>query len=325
MNTPLALIVLSLTLALTACGNDSTQSSSSTAGDAASPAGDEHGDDEHAAGAKRADAGVTLSPEQIRNAGIETAQAGPARIRDHLPLYGVIAPNAEHVREVAARYPGTIRSIARKVGDPVKQGEALATIESNESLQTYTLSAPLAGVVTARTANPGEQTGDKSLFTVADLASVWVEISLFPRDTGKVRVGQSVRVKSDEAGLSGEGQVIYVSPIGSTSSQTLSARVQLDNADRQWAPGLYVTAEVSLTEVEVPIAISTQALQTLEGRTVVFAQEKQQFVPRELKLGRTDGMYQEVLDGIAAGESYVTRNSFILKAELGKGEAEHEH
>jgi len=323
MNKILRLIVVSLTLAMTACGNDSAQSNS-PAGETSSPAGDEHGDDEHAEGEKRADAGVTLSPEQIRNAGIEIAQAGPARIRDHLPLYGVIAPNAEHVREVAARYPGTIRSIARKVGDPVKQGEALATIESNESLQAYTLTAPLAGVVTARTANPGEQTGDKSLFTVADLTSIWVEISLFPRDTGKVRIGQSVRVKSDEAGLSGEGQVIYVSPIGSTSSQTLTARVQLDNGDRQWAPGLYVTAEVALAEVEVPVAIRTEALQTLDGRSVVFAQEDRHLVPRSLRLGRTDGMYQEVLDGIAAGESYVTRNSFILKAELGKGEAGHD-
>ena len=324
MNQTLPVIFFSLTLTLTACGNDSAQPPKSPAGEAAKPAGDDHGDDEHAE-SERADAGMTLSPDQIRNAGIEIAQAGPARIRDHLPLYGVIAPNAERVREVTARYPGTIRSVARKVGDPIRQGQTLATIESNESLQTYTLMAPQSGVVTSRTANQGEQTGDKVLFTVADLSSVWVEISLFPRDTGKVRVGQSVRVKSEEAGLSGEGEVIYVSPIGSSSSQTLSARVQLDNADRQWAPGLYVTAEVALAEVEVPVAIRVEALQTLEGRNVVFAQEAQRFVPRALSLGRTDGTNQEVLDGIAAGESYVTRNSFILKAELGKGEAEHGH
>lgn len=320
MNKTLLLILALISLALASCGDGSTKS---TPADEQATTQERHADDEHDE-SERADAAVTLTAEQIRNARIETAQAGPAHIREHLPLYGEITPNAEHVREVTARYPGTIRSVARKVGDPVKQGDALATIESNESLQAYTLTAPLTGVVTARTANPGEQAGEKPLFTVADLSSVWVELSLFPRDAGKVRVGQSVRVKSEEAGLAGEGEVTYVSPIGSTASQTLTARVLLDNTARQWAPGLYVTAEVSLTEVEVPIAIRTEALQTMEGRTVVFAQENQQFVSRQLRLGRTDGEYQEVLEGIAAGESYVTRNSFILKAELGKGEAGHE-
>lgn len=322
MNKILSLIFALTTLSLASCGDGATKATSTPA-TAAVDSDDQHGEDEHAEN-ERAGNAVSLSAEQIRNAGIETAQAGPAMLREHLPLYGVITPNAERVREVTARYPGTIRSVDRKVGDSVKQAQTLATIESNESLQTYTLMAPLSGIITARSANPGEQTGDKALFTVADLSSVWVELSLFPRDVGKVRVGQLVRVKSDEAGLSGEGQVTYVSPIGSTASQTLTARVLLDNSARQWAPGLYVTAEVSLTEVEVPIAIRTEAIQTMEGRTVVFAQENQQFVSRQLRLGRTDGDYQEVLEGIAAGESYVTRNSFILKAELGKGEAGHD-
>ena len=103
---------------------------------------------------------------------------------------------AERVREMAARYPGAIRDVARKIGDAVRQGETLATVESNESLQTYAVVAPLAGVITARNANPGEQTGDKALFTVADLSTVWVELSMFPRDVGKVRPGQTVRVRS---------------------------------------------------------------------------------------------------------------------------------
>jgi cobalt-zinc-cadmium efflux system membrane fusion protein len=218
-----------------------------------------------------------------------------------------------------------IRSVAKKVGDPVRQGETLAAVESNESLQTYPVVAPLAGVVTARNANPGEQTGDKALFTVADLSTVWVELSLFPRDVGKVRVGQAVRVRSADAGLSADGKVVYVAPFGSTTSQTLTARVLLDNSTRRWAPGLYVTAEVTLSEVAVPLAVRNDALQTLEARAVVFVQGDKGFSPRALRLGRSDGEHTEVVDGLAAGEIYVTRNSFILKAELGKGEAEHEH
>jgi cobalt-zinc-cadmium efflux system membrane fusion protein len=267
---------------------------------------------------------VTLSPEQIKEAGIGVAQAGPANIRERLPLYGVIAPNAERVREVAARFPGVVRSVSKRVGDDVSQGEVLATVESNESLQTYSVVAPLAGVITARHANPGEQTGDKPLFTVADLSTVWVELSLFPRDLSKVHVGQSVRVKSGDTNLSAEGKVVYVAPFGSSSNQTLTARVLLDNSGRKWAPGLYVTAEVTLSSAAVPVAVANEALQTFEGRTIVFARHPAGFTPTPIQLGRNDGEFSEIKSGLQAGASYATRNSFILKAELGKGEAEHE-
>ncbi|GMU76944.1 MAG: hypothetical protein AMXMBFR45_24350 [Gammaproteobacteria bacterium] len=316
MTIRILIIAIFLPLALTACGDSQPA--------AEQPEAEAHQTEGASAGHEHEEEALALSAEQIQAAAIELAQAGPARIRASLPLYGVIAPNAERVREVAARYPGAIRSVARKIGDPVSQGETLATVESNESLQTYPVVAPLAGVVTARNANPGEQTGDKALFTVADLSTVWVELSLFPRDVGKVRVGQSVRVKSADAGPSSEGKVVYVAPFGSATSQTLTARVLLDNIGRRWAPGLYVTAEVTLSETEVPLAVRNEALQTLEGKSVVFVHGEKGFEPRTLRLGRDDGEHSEVLEGLAVGESYVTRNSFILKAELGKGEAAHE-
>ncbi len=279
----------------------------------------------HGAASHEEEAGyITLTPEQLKAAGIALVQAGPARIRETLPLYGVIAPNAERVRDVAARFPGAIRGVAKKIGDPVREGEALATIEANESLQTYTVTAPISGVVIARNANPGEQTGDKTLFTVADLSTVWVELSLFPRDVAKVRVGQDVRVKSTDAGLEATGNVVYVAPFGQAANQTLTARVLLDNPDRRWAPGLYVTAEVTLAETAAPLAIRNEAVQTLEGRSVVFVQGAEGFEPRAVALGRNDSEFSEVLSGVQPGDTYVAANSYILKAELGKGSAAHE-
>src|SRR3546814_4222908 len=88
---------------------------------------------------------------------MEFSVAGPAQIRETLSLYGAIVPNAERVRDIAARYPGVIRSVDRSIGDTVRQGQVLATVESNESLQTYSVVAPLAGVVTHRIANPGDR------------------------------------------------------------------------------------------------------------------------------------------------------------------------
>jgi cobalt-zinc-cadmium efflux system membrane fusion protein len=305
-----AILLMTAAAALTACGKSETPATPTAEAEARKPAEAEHHGE------------IKLSAEKIKAARIGLAQVGPASIRETLPLYGVIAPNAERVREVAARFPGVIRTVGKKVGDAVRQGESLASIESNESLQSYAVASPLAGVVTMRNANPGEQSGDKSLFTVADLSTVWVELSLFPRDVAKVHVGQSVRVKSADAGLSGDGKVVYVAPFGSTSNQTLSARVLLDNSARKWAPGLYVTADVTLAESSVPLAIRAEAVQTVNEESVVFVQDADGFKPRPVRLGRSDGETTEVLDGLKSGETYATANSFVLKAELGKGEVE---
>lgn len=314
-------------LALAGCGNDSATPSPGSDGKAAkgeagsAEAGKGAGEEGHEEGGVQH---VKLSAEQIKAAAIGLAQAGPAEIREVLPLYGVIAPNAERVLQVAARYPGVIRSVTKRVGDAVRRGETLATVESNESLQGYAVVSPMDGVVTKRDANPGEQTGDKALFTVADLSTVWVELSVFPRDVAKIRIGLTVRVKSSDTGLSGEGKLIYVAPFGSSSSQTLKARVQLDNRERKWPPGLYVTAEVMLAKTPVPLAVETEGLQTLQERMVVFVNADEGFEPRPVELGRTDGERSEVLAGLEPGETYVTRNSYVLKAELGKGSAAHE-
>lgn len=267
---------------------------------------------------------ITLTLKTASEAGITVEVAGSSVVREVLSLYGTTAPNAERVRDVAARYPGTIRSVAKKVGDSVKQGEPLAVIESNESLQAYTLTAPLSGVVTARTANPGEQSGDKILFTVADLSSVWVELSLFPRDAAKVRTGQTVRVRNADSAAASDGTIIYVAPVGTSASQTRNARVLLDNKDSQWAPGLYVTAEVTLSESTAPLVIASTALQNLEGKPHIFVQTNTGFAARELTLGRRDREHVEVLSGLKAGESYAADNSYVLKAELLKSQAAEE-
>lgn len=308
-----ALVLLALTLS--ACGGQ----------DAGHTDSDGHGHGSDAAREQNT-ALIELNAEQMRIAGIELAPVGAAPIRETLPLYGIIAPNAERVLEVSARFPGAIRSVRGKIGDEVRKGDVLATVESDESLESYAITAPLSGVITARNANPGEQSGNRALFTVADLSTVWVELSLFPRDLAQVRVGQNVRISSVDAGLSAEGRLVYVSPIGSNASQTLTGRVLLDNANRRWAPGLYVSALVTLAERPATLAVRNSALQTLEERTVVFVQKGAgRFEPRAVRIGRSDGDYSEVLEGLTAAEQYVAINSFVLKSHLGAGSADHGH
>lgn len=266
---------------------------------------------------------VPFTAAQIAAAGITLETAGPATLRETLPVYGSIVPNAERVRQVTARFPGQARTVSKQTGSSVRAGETLATIESNESLQVYAVVAPLSGVITARNINPGEQTGDAALFTVADLSTVWVELALFPRDVPRVKTGQTVRITSADAGLEGDGRIVYVAPFGSASNQTVIARVLIDNATRQWSPGLYVTAHVTLGESAAPLTVAAAALQTLDGASVVFVRTAAGFEPHRVRAGRADGRFIEVLDGLVAGDVYAARNSFIIKAELGKGSAAH--
>ena len=240
-------------------------------------------------------------------------------------MYGQIVPNAEREHTVSARFPGVIKNVAKQIGDAVQQGETLATVESNESLKSYPVLASLSGVVTQRNANVGEQTGDRALFVIGDYSTVWVDLSVFPADLSKVRVGQSVRIVNRDPSITGEGKIITILPVGSSTNQTTTARVLLDNPDRRWVPGHFVTAEVVLSETEVPTAIRDEAIQIVEDQPVVFVEGDEGFEARPVTLGRSDGQVSEVLKGLQAGEAYVSTNSFTLKSELGKEDAEHGH
>jgi cobalt-zinc-cadmium efflux system membrane fusion protein len=268
---------------------------------------------------------MKLSAEQQKNGGIQLAEAGPIDIQQTLPLYGVVVPNAERIQSIKARFPGVIRTVNRKQGDKVSVGDALATIESNESMKVYTISATMNGTITDRHAVEGEQTSDEPLFVVADMTTVWVDLSIFPRDVAQLQLGQQVRVEQVQRKLVDKGQLVYISANANPVNQATSARVLLDNSKGQWIPGHFVNAQATLSKTPVAVAVQNDALQTLEGKTVIFVKEADGFEPRPVRLGKADSEFSEVVEGIAAGDTYVARNSFILKSEMGKESAEHGH
>ena len=268
---------------------------------------------------------TVIASEMAKGAGIETAVAGPAVLRETLGLYGAIQPNAERVRNVTARFPGVIRSVEKKIGDTVKSGGTLATVESNESLQTYSVTAPISGVVTQRMANPGESAGSEPLFVISDFSSVWAELAVFPRDRTRLKAGQPVKVTAADGKQTGESVIGYVSPLSSGTNQSLVARVVLDNANGQWTPGLFVTGEVVAGESPVELAVHNAALQTFRDFTVVFAQVGDSYEVRMLELGRSDSEITEVLGGLAPDTRYVSANSYLIKADIEKSGASHDH
>jgi cobalt-zinc-cadmium efflux system membrane fusion protein len=272
---------------------------------------------------------TSIDANQARDAGIQTEAAGAAVIVDTVTLSGRLLPNAERTRSVSARFPGAIREVSKSVGDAVKAGERLATVESNESLQTYAVTAPISGVITERHANAGEVASSEPLFVIVDYQQLWAELSLFPRDLSRVKVGQKADIKAAEGNVTGEGTIVRIAPAEGPQHGSLNgvytARVALSNADRRWAPGLFVEAQVHLGEASVPLAVKRSALQAFRDFTVVFEQVNDTYEVRMLELGRQDGTWVEVLGGLKVGARYVAENSYLIKADIEKSGASHDH
>ena len=267
---------------------------------------------------------VQIVAESAAAAGIEVEIAGARELHDLLPLYGRVVVAPEAVRAVGARFPGVVREVRKRVGDPVQAGEVLARVEANDSLRVYDLTSPIAGVVTARSANPGQLAGEAPLLTVSDLNQVWVELAVFPRDFARLKVGQALRLTGVDGSPRGSGRVTRLAPVGN-DNQSLTVWVDIDEAYATWTPGLQVTAEVLTGAVEVPLAVRAEALQAFRDFTVVFARVGDTYEVRMLELGRSDGEYVEVLDGLKPGTEYVTEQSYLIKADIEKSGASHDH
>jgi cobalt-zinc-cadmium efflux system membrane fusion protein len=267
---------------------------------------------------------TTIRADMARGAGVETEIAEPGMLRERSSLYGRIEPNPERVRNVSARFPGVIRTVTKQVGDTVRANEALATVESNESLQTYNVTAPISGVVTQRMANPGESATETPLFVIADFSTVWAELSVFPRDRTRMQPGQEVTITATDREKGVSGTIAFITPI-TGGNQSLAARVILDNADRQWTPGMFVAAEVTTGTTPVPLVVKNSALQSMRAWTVAFINIGETYEARPLTLGRTDGQITEVLSGLTPGDRYVTANSYLIKADIEKSGASHDN
>jgi cobalt-zinc-cadmium efflux system membrane fusion protein len=270
--------------------------------------------------------GRTVIPAATaRESGLATAIAGTATISDQLVVHGLIQPDAERVAVVAPRFGGLVKSVPVRLGDHVEAGAVLATVQNNETLATYEVTAPFAGTILAKSIAPGAVAGPETSFTLMDLTVVWAEFQVFQRDLGRVRPGQRVTFTTTGGEVRGEGVIAWMSPVGSPATQSVTARVVLANADGRWAPGLAITGTVHLGLAEVPLAVRTEALQSFRDFTVVFAQVGDTYEVRMLELGRRDARHAEVLGGLKPGTRYVTANSFLVKADIEKSGASHDH
>lgn len=195
-----------------------------------------------------------------------------------------------------------------------------------KALTRYELKSPLDGMIIEKRISTGEAIKeDADIFVIADLSTVWGEMTIYPKDLRAVRLGQTVTVRSKELGVEATGKISFIGPLVGEQSRAASAHVDIPNPKGLWRPGLFVTVELAQEEIPTQVAVSSEAIQTFRDWNVVFVQYGDQFEARPLELGRSDGKWVEVLSGLSPGEKYAAKNSFVLKAELGKAGASHDH
>lgn len=197
--------------------------------------------------------------------------------------------------------------------------------EADVDIARYELTAPKAGRIVVKHIAPGERVGPyEQVYTIADLSSVWLNIAVYSQYSGSIQEGQMVSVRVGDRVASGE--VTFVSSVISESSRTVNARVVLENSDGSWRPGEFVMVQVETQRTFAERVVPIDAIQTYEGHDVVFVQDTDGIEPVEVTLGRRSDQHVELLgDDIALGTPVVTQNSFLIKAELGKSAAGHDH
>ena len=269
---------------------------------------------------------VVLSDAKVEASGIELAKASSGVLRDSMLLNGIVQPNQELLVQVTPRFPGIVRDVRKRIGDKVQKGDVLAVIESNQSLTPYELKASLAGTVIDRQITLGEYASEqKPAFIVADLSTVWVDFSVYRRDLKRVSVGDQVLIDPADGGPPIDARISYLSPVGSSDTQSAIARAIVPNTGQRLRPGLFVTGRLTLSAKTVGVAVKSSALQTVENRTVVFVRNGDKFEARDVEIGQRDPQLVEITFGVLEGDVYAARNSFIVKAEMTKGAGGDEH
>ena len=332
MSRPLSVVaggVLAMSLLLVGCG-----AKPAAEADATEDAGHEHGEEKggdadghaHEEGEEAEADSTTIKAAMAEQSGIRSAAAQAGTIADEHEVQGLLTPVDGRVAQVMARFPGPIRSLRANVGDRVSAGQTLASIDSNLSLTTYSVSAPISGVVLSRQAQVGAVAGEGTpLFEIGDLSELWVDLHIFGNDTQHITAGVPVTITRMTDGVSQTTMLERVLPGTATASQSTVARASVRNDDGLWRPGAAVKARIVVAMQPAAVVVPLSALQTMEGRDVVFVRDGDTYTARPVTLGARDAGKVEIKDGLRVGEQVVVEQSYVIKADLGKAGAAHEH
>ncbi|AZG73251.1 efflux RND transporter periplasmic adaptor subunit [Shewanella livingstonensis] len=277
---------------------------------------DEHGHDEE--GVRHAE----IDADIAQRIGINTAEVTSGTIEKTIRAFAKVSVAPNNTANISARFPGVVTELYVTLGDTVAKGANVAKVESNDSLQPYTIKAPIVGVIQAQYVNIGQTTDDKSLMLIVNHDVLWAEINIFPMDRSKVHVGQSATLHGNHQTF--KGKISHLLP--STDAHAVThARVKIDNQQGQFVPGDMLSVNIAVDEIPVPLLVVNEAIQQIDNQQVVFIKQGERYELRPITLGHSDDRYTQVISGLALGEQYVAENSYLIKADIEKSAAAHHH
>ena len=195
-----------------------------------------------------------------------------------------------------------------------------------ESLRQQELRAPISGRIAERRTELGALVGreglESELYVIVDTRVLWADLTVPLSDLPAVREGSDITVIQGKE--TRPATIIFISPLIDASTRAARVVARVDNADGTLRPGMFVTSDIPTAKITARILVPKTALQTLKESQAVFVRTPDGFSPRAVTLGRIGTRDAEVLSGLTAGERFATANTFVLKAESGKGEAGHD-
>jgi cobalt-zinc-cadmium efflux system membrane fusion protein len=261
---------------------------------------------------------VELTPAAAEMVGLKMSTVSHGRVGSLIELPGEVGFNEDQLAHISPRFAGIALEVKYRVGDYVEAGSAMAVVESNESMNPYTITAPMSGWVIDRHITPGEFVSqENSIYVIADLSTVWVNLAVYPKDCDCVLSGQVARIKSIGGTNSTEGTIDYITPIIDLRTRSATARITLPNPDNIWRPGTFVQATVATEGKEETLVVEKAAVQYLDDVKIVFVVDgPNKFRPVEVIAGESDDRYTQIVSGLDEGVEYVSQGAFELKARI---------
>lgn len=198
-----------------------------------------------------------------------------------------------------------------------------------ESLRLQELRAPMSGRIAERRVDLGSLVGregqESELFVIVDSRVVWAELALPSNDLAVIREGQQISVETGSGADPLPATIMFISPLLDKDTRLARVVASVDNPSHALRPGMFVTAYIPSQQIQADVIIPKTAVQSVDGQSAVFVRTSDGFEPRKIVTGREDGKSFEVTAGLSPGDWIATANTFVLKADLGRGEAGHAH
>lgn len=262
---------------------------------------------------------IHLCDTELNELGIKVSVAGPGTIENYLELPGEVKPNDNKLAHIVPRYSGIVTDVLVNIGDNVSKGQTLAIIESDATLAPFNVKTLISGTVIDKHVTLGEAASrDRFIFVIADLSSIWIDLTVYQQDLASVHTDQSVHVFVGHNLVRDDGVISYITPVVDPHTRTATARLTLPNSNNSWRPGMFVTAKVLIDKSEVAIAAPLSSIHNIDGHPHIFIQTDKGFLATPVTTGLRNDEIVEIISGLSVGDRYVSDGGFTLKAELQK-------